>query len=88
MRQNKNVLHAVLNLCAVEVSRGREEIRLIRGKIGPSAAIKNSGPDARSGSGSCPGADCQRGGTATSAYSCLFCLVSLNTHYCSWERLT
>ena len=70
-KTNKNVLRVGLNLllqCAVEVSRGQKEIRPIHGKIGPSVAIKNPGPDATAGSGSCPSADCQSRGTAASVY--------------------
>lgn len=71
IKTNKNVLRGGLNLllqCAVEVSKGQKEIRPIRGKIGPSVAIKNPGPDAAAGSGSCPSADCQSCGTATSVF--------------------
>lgn len=50
-----------------EVSRGQKEIRPIHGKIGFSVAIRNPGPDATAGSGSCPSADCQSGATAASA---------------------
>lgn len=62
----------VLNLLLAEqhseeVSRGQKEIRPINGKIGSFVAIKNPGPDATAGSGSCPSADCQSGGTAASA---------------------
>lgn len=49
-----------------EVSRGQKEIRPVHGKIGSFVAIKNPGPDATAGSGSCPSADCQSGGTAAS----------------------
>lgn len=71
-KTNKNVSRVGLNLllqCAVEVSRGQKEIRPISGKIGPSVAIKNAGPDATTGSGSCPSADSQSCGTAASVYS-------------------
>lgn len=50
--------------CSEEVSRGQKEIRPIHEKTGSSVAIKSPGPDAATGSGSCPSADCQSGGTA------------------------
>lgn len=69
-KTNKNVLcvgFIAIEQHSEEVSRGQKEIRPIHGKTGSSVAIKNPGPDATAGSGSCPSADCQSSGTAASA---------------------